>query len=72
MPTIKEVDLEKLAPSHPDLQELILIIAEGDPLVVAEGTSNGSKYAIVTSHTGRNFKFTKTNEGYDLVVSDKK
>lgn len=46
--------------------QLLRIIMHSNPLIVAEGSSNGVPYVIV-SGPDDHFTFTKTDDGYKLT-----
>jgi hypothetical protein len=62
MATMKEGQIGEEIDGHPELSELIRIIAMGDPLVVANG---GPEYVIISSgDSDSQFKFSKNDVGY--------
>lgn len=68
MASIKKGNFIDGMPNHPQLHELFMLIAYGDPLVVAEREDNGTSYVIVTAaHSPSRFTFTKNGNGYTVV-----
>ena len=68
MASIKEGKFTDGMPNHPQLHELFMLIAYGEPMVVAEGTDDGTPYLIVTAgDSSSHFTFTKTADGYNVV-----
>jgi hypothetical protein len=65
--TIKKGRFTDGLPDHPELHELFMIVAYGDPFVVAQGDRDGVPYVIVTSgNSSSHFTFTKCTDGYLL------
>jgi hypothetical protein len=68
MASIKKGNFIDGMPNNPQLHELFMLIAYGDPLVVTEREDNGASYVIVTaSHGPSSFTFTKNENGYTVV-----
>lgn len=62
---VKEVPFADDMPNHPQLKELFMLVAYGEPLLVAEGTENGTPYLIVAGgNSSSQFTFTKSGDGY--------
>lgn len=68
MTSIKEGRFTDGMTSHPHLHELFMLIAYGDPFVVADGSDNGTPYVIITAgNSSSHFTFTKSGDGYTVV-----
>ena len=62
MPTVREGAIGEDIAGHPELSDLIRIIATGNPLVVANG---GPDFVIISAvDMPRQYKFTKQGNGY--------
>lgn len=66
MPTAKPMDYSKDMKDHPEISELLRVILQSDPFVVAEGKTNGIPYVIMGGGNSQ-FTFTKTTSGYTLT-----
>jgi|GEM_PF-6172925 len=68
MTSIKKGTFTDGMPNHPQLHELFMLIAYGEPMIVAEGADDGTPYVIVTAgNCSSHFTFTKTADGYTVV-----
>ncbi|HDS1533958.1 TPA: hypothetical protein QEK88_003860 [Stenotrophomonas maltophilia] len=62
---VEEVPFADNMPNHPQLKELFMLVAYGDPVFFAEGSDNGTPYLIVAGgDSSSQFTFTKSGDGY--------
>lgn len=63
MPTVTPMDFNKDMPNHPEISQLIRVILNADPIVVAEGNGATGPYVIISAEDVH-FTFRKTETGY--------